>query len=73
MSIWKEIIEATTDKGYIKGEDMVECLENGIVPHVILLDGQDTYELEVSCEEAGKWKRSKNVCLQEKYRRHTKV
>lgn len=48
----EEILEATADKGYIKEEDMVECLENGIVPHVILPTGQDTYELEMEYEEA---------------------
>lgn len=48
----EEILEATADKGYIKEEDLVGCLENGIVPHVILPDGQDTYELEVTYEEA---------------------
>lgn len=46
-----EILEATADKGYIKEEDMVECLEKGIVPHVILPTGQDTYELEMEYEE----------------------
>lgn len=40
-----EIIEAVSDKGYQSAEDMMACLENGIIPHVILPDGQDSYEL----------------------------
>lgn len=31
---------------------MVECLEKGIIPNVILPDGQDVYELEMEYEEA---------------------
>ncbi len=49
----EEILEATADKGYIKEEDMVGCLENGIIPHVIPPNGQDTYELEIPYEEVG--------------------
>lgn len=45
------ILEVTADKGYIKEKDMVECLENGVIPHVILPDGQDVYELEIMHEE----------------------
>lgn len=48
----EKIIESVADKGYQQPEDMVACLENGIIPHVILLDGQDEYELEVEYEEA---------------------
>ncbi len=47
------IIEAVADKGYEQAEDMVLCLEKGIIPNVILPDGQDTYELEIEYEEAG--------------------
>jgi len=39
-------------KGYFRAEDMVKCLENGIVPHVTPPDGVDTYELETPFEEA---------------------
>lgn len=42
-----EITDVVADKGYIAGEDMVHCLEQGMIPHVILPDGQDTYELEL--------------------------
>lgn len=47
----EEILEVVADKGYEKAEDMVECLENGIIPHVITGDGKDGYELEISYEE----------------------
>lgn len=48
----KEIIEAVADKGYKQDEDMIACLENGMIPHVILPDGQDKYELEIDYEES---------------------
>ena len=47
-----EILEVVADKGYENEEDMIKCLENGIIPHVILDDGKDGYELEISYEEA---------------------
>ena len=47
-----EILEVVADKGYENGEDMIKCLENGMIPHVILDDGKDGYELEISYEEA---------------------
>jgi transposase len=47
-----EIVEVVADKGYENGEDMVKCLENGIIPHVITDDGKDSYELEIPYEEA---------------------
>lgn len=46
------ILEAVADKGYQKEEDIIECLENGIIPHVITEDGQDGYELELTYEES---------------------
>ena len=46
------ILDAVADKGYNKEDDMIQCLENGIVPHVILPDGQDSYELELAHHEA---------------------
>lgn len=48
----EEILEAVADKGYENVEDMIKCLENGIIPHVILDDGKAEYELENSYEEA---------------------
>lgn len=47
-----EVIEAVADRGYENQEDMVKCLENGIIPHVILPDGKDSYELELDYVEA---------------------
>lgn len=46
------VIEAVADKGYESEEDMVKCLEDGIIPHVITGDGKDGYELEITYEEA---------------------
>lgn len=46
------IIESVADRGYESDEDMVRCLENGIIPHVITDDGKDGYELEIDYEEA---------------------
>lgn len=47
-----KILDAVADKGYDKEEDMIACLENGVIPHVILPDGKDAYNLEMSFEEA---------------------
>lgn len=46
------IIETVADKGYESEEDMLKCLEDGIIPHVITDDGKDGYELEIWYEEA---------------------
>lgn len=47
-----EILEAVADKCYNKSDDLIQCLENGIIPHVVLPDGQDSYQLELSYQEA---------------------
>jgi transposase len=47
-----EILEAVADRGYENQEDMIKCLEDGIIPHVILPDGKDEYELELNYVEA---------------------
>lgn len=47
-----EILEIVADKGYENAEDMEKCLENGIIPHVIMSDGKDGYELEIFYEES---------------------
>lgn len=47
-----EIVEVVADKGYNSAADMVDCLEKGIIPHVILDDGKDSYELELDYQEA---------------------
>ena len=47
------IVEAVADKGYHEVRDMAACLENGIIPNVMLPDGEDTYELEIPYEDMG--------------------
>lgn len=56
----QEVLEVVADKGYMQEEDMVECLKNGVVPHVILPDGQDVYELETAYEAAEMDEETKN-------------
>lgn len=46
------VIDATADRGYESGDDMIKCLESGIIPHVITGDGKDGHELEISYETA---------------------
>lgn len=46
------VLESVADKGYENGEDMIKCLENGIIPHVITDDGKEGYELEIDYIEA---------------------
>lgn len=45
------VLETVADKGYENDEDMVKCLEQGIIPHVIQDDGQDSYELSVDYQQ----------------------
>ncbi len=47
-----EVIEVVADKGYEATDDMIDCLKNGIIPHVITDDGDDGYELEVPYKAA---------------------
>lgn len=46
------VIEVVADKGYENTEDMAECLDEGIIPHVITDHGKDGYEIEIPYEEA---------------------
>lgn len=46
-----KVVDVAADKGYNKEEDMIDCLEKGIMPHVITDDGKDGYNLEVPYEE----------------------
>lgn len=46
------VIEVVADKGYNQDEDMIACLEKGIIPNVVLPDGKDDYELEIEYHEA---------------------
>lgn len=48
----EKVVEVVADKGYEDTEDMVDCLEKGIIPHVITDDGKDGYEIEIPYEEA---------------------
>ena len=48
----EKIVEAVVDKGYEDTEDMVNCLENGMIPHVITDDGKDGYKIEIPYEKA---------------------
>ena len=45
------IIETVADRGYESEEDMIKCLEDGIIPHVITDDGKEGYEMEIAYEE----------------------
>ena len=45
------ILEVVADKGYQSETDMANCLEHGIIPHVIPNEGQDTYELTMEYQE----------------------
>ena len=47
------VVEAVADKGYNETEDMAACLQNGIIPNVMLPDGKDTHELEIPYEDMG--------------------
>ena len=48
------VIEAVADKGYENSEDMIKCLEKGIVPHVVTDNGKDGYELEIDYKGSNK-------------------
>jgi transposase len=48
----KGVVEVVADRGYEQASDMVACLEQGIIPNVILPDGKDSYGLETEYEEA---------------------
>jgi transposase len=45
-----ERIEAVADKGYQDREDLMRCLEEGIIPHVFPAEGEDGFELETAYE-----------------------
>ena len=47
-----EIVEVVADKGYECPEDMVECLEKGVVPNVISKNKKQGYKLETKYEAA---------------------
>jgi transposase len=45
-----ERIEAVADKGSQDRDDLMRCLEGGIVPHVFPAEGEDGFELETAYE-----------------------
>ena len=45
------ILEVVADKRYQSETDMANCLEHGIILHVIPNGGQDTYELTMKYQE----------------------
>jgi transposase len=45
-----EITEGVADKGYQDKDDMMKCLEAGIIPNVIPEDGEDGFDLETEYE-----------------------
>lgn len=47
-----KILEVVADKGYENEKDIIKCLENGIIPHVIMDDGKAGYQLVIPYEEA---------------------
>lgn len=47
----EKILEVVADKGY-EQEDLMRCLEKGIIPHVIMEAGKEGDELEITYEEA---------------------
>lgn len=48
-----KILELTADKGYIENDDMVACLENGIIPNVIPDDdASDGFDLETAYKKS---------------------
>jgi len=46
-----KIVEVTADNGYHVAEDILKCLEDGIIPHISLPDGQSTFRLETVHED----------------------
>lgn len=45
------VVETVADRGYEDTDDMLKCLEDGILPHVITEEGKDGYEIELPYEE----------------------
>jgi transposase len=50
--IGTDVIEITADKGYEDKADMLECLMNGIIPHVPSKTDAESYEMETEYKEA---------------------
>ena len=46
-----ETIEVVADKGYRKQEDILESIQNGIIPNVNVLDGEEHYNFIIDYNE----------------------
>lgn len=46
------ILETVADREYESEDDMIKCLEDGIIPHVITDDGKDGYKMEIPYERS---------------------
>jgi len=46
-----DVIEAVADKGYEDHADMLECIKNGIIPHVSTKSGEESCEFELDYKE----------------------
>jgi hypothetical protein len=44
-------LEVVADKGYRKQEDILECIQNGIIPNVHVLDGEENYTFIMDYKE----------------------
>jgi len=47
-----DILEVVADKGYEDKDDMLNCLMNGTIPHVMPKSGEDSHEFEIDYKEA---------------------
>lgn len=47
-----QMLETVADKGYESEQDLVSCLENGIIPNVIPTHGKEAFDLEMTYEES---------------------
>lgn len=46
-----ETLEVVADKGYRKHEDILESIENGIIPNVNVIDGEENYTFIIEYKE----------------------
>ena len=47
-----ESLSAVADKGYQSSDDILDCLMNGIIPHVPMREGRKFYEYDLPFEES---------------------
>lgn len=60
-----KILNVTADKGYVCKEDMIKCLFNGIIPHVILLNKHESITLEVDYKPYDKTRKNDDLSIEE--------